>query len=451
MPASTTISATEAQLYSFHNPTKIISGKKALEHLVLELEGHDAFRPMVVTHKAPGARGRLRRLLKAFRDSGMTLVVYDRLAVDAGPAALQALAGHFRTAGCDALLALGTGQLVVQAKLLRRLCQGSPDAAAQDAAGHGDAAHGDEGLPDSWADVPDLPEIPLFWLPTGPGDGDELGGEIELAGRRLRHVGLRPQLVCIDRRLLDPGDPEVLLDGVLVALVNAVEVCLNSGANPFAAAYAETAIRTLKDTLTPEGMAQSRAAIRLALTNIAVWAACARDMTPSGLAHRLGRAIAAAVPQPAGVCMALCLPAVVTQRLEREPRLCAELLHLLGDAELYSLTRPELRRSKCINLLREGWHALCDSWPTELPADLASTGLARTQMADIAATANPEDPRAALAVLKLNWSLIAPLQLLALAPEPANAPKQDADTDKDAAGIPTPPDQGGQDGPTELL
>jgi alcohol dehydrogenase class IV len=440
MPASTTSSATEAQLYSFHNPTKIISGKKALEHLVLELEGHDAFRPMVVTNKAPGGRGRLRRLLKAFRDSGMTLVVYDRLSADAGPAALQSLAGHFRTAGCDALLALGTGHLILQSKFLRRLCQRPSD-----------AAPGTEELPDADVDASDLPGLPLFWLPTGPGSGDELGGDIELAGRRLRHVGLRPELVCIDRRLLDPGDPEALLDGVLVAMVNAVEVCLNSGANPFAAAYAETAIRTLVDTLTPEGMEQSRAAIRLTLTNTAVWAACARDMTPPGLAHRLGRTIAATVPQPAGICMALCLPAVVAQALEREPRLCAELLHLLGDAELYSLTRPELRRSKCINLLREAWHALCDSWPTELPADLASTGLERAQVADIAASANPEAPHLAQAVLEQSWSLIAPLQLQALASDPTVAPRREAETDKAVAGTTVPPDEGGQDGPAELL
>ena len=62
-------------------------------------------------------------------------------------------------------------------------------------------------------------------------------------------------------------------------------------------------------------------------------------------------------------------------------------------------------------------------------------------------------PDDALAVLEQSWPLIAPLQLRALASEPAAAPHRDADTetDTDAAGIVPSPDEGGQDGPTELL
>jgi alcohol dehydrogenase class IV len=257
-------------------------------------------------------------------------------------------------------------------------------------------------------------------------------------------------LACIDQRLLDPGDPEAVLEGVLVALVNAVEVCLDRGDNPFATAYAEAAIRTLAKTLTPEGLEQSRAAILRALTNAAVWSACARDMAPPGLAHRLGRAIAAAVPHPAAVCMAICLPAVVARALEREPRLGAELLHLVGDPELYSLTRPELRPSKCVNLLREGWHTLCRNWSAELPADLVSTGLGREALTAIAETANPAAPQAAVAVMEQSWTVIAPQRLQALTSEAAT-PEPKAPPADNAGGIDHKPDGGSQDAPAELL
>jgi alcohol dehydrogenase len=447
----------------FCNPVKIICGTRALDHLPVELGSFDAVRAMVVASKKQGLGGRLRRLLKAFRDSGMTLVVYDRLPVEADLEDIKSVAGHFQEAGCDALLALGEGRLLHQVKALRLLVQSTlPEilTASSDehapgptaALGHDDAAQNSDGLPD-----PQLYEhepsarIPLFWLPTGPGAGDELGGDIEVSGQTLTHPCLRPQLTCIDKRLLNPGayhrhDGERLLDSVLIALVNAVEVCLLRGDNPFAVAYAEAAIRFLVDTLTPEGLDASKTDLLMAFTNAAVWANCGRDMQPPGLAHRLGRALAARTDLGAGVLMALCLPAVVGRVLAGQQRLTAELLHLLGGARLYSLTDAKLRRPKCVNLLREGWQTLCDNWPAELPLDLQATGIAREALPEVARTAEPADPQSALGILERSWSLIPDLRLQ------AQPPASNAATDCQNAPISDPhADRGAQDAPAELL
>jgi alcohol dehydrogenase len=421
------MSATSAMehLHRFQNPAKICSGTSALEHLPVELGTFDAVRPLVITNRRPGFRGRLRRLLKAFRDSQMTYVVYDRLPETAGLSDLKALAGHFREAGCDALLAVGQGGLMHQAKALRTLAQIDVEDA--------DAVNS---LPDpNLLGSPSL--APLFWLPTGPGEGDELGGTLDFGGSTLVHPSLRPQLVCVDTRLLSPGDHDEILNGVLIALVNAVEVCLDSGDNPFAAVYAEAAIKMIVETLTPEGLEEKKAAILMALTNAAVWAGCARDMQPPGLAHRLGRVLAETMPHGAGICMGLCLPAVVNQALERRPRLSAELLHVLGDEALYSSTVPELRQPKCVNLLREGWHALHQTWPDEIPADLQTAGIPREQLAAVARAANPQEPRVAQTCLDNSWTLVPTLQLQALPPESTAAD--------------THADRGVQDAPAELL
>lgn len=450
----------------FCNPVKIISGTRALEHLPVELGSHDAVRPMVVAPKRQGLGGRLRRLLKAFRDSGMTLVVYDRLTVEADLKQIKSVAGHFQGAGCDALLALGEGRLLHQVKALRLLLQSAlteiskaasnesaPATVAalrHDAIPQNGAATNGIGLPD-----PEPPEpsarIPLFWLPTGPGAGDELGGDIEIAGQTMTHPCLRPQLACIDKRLLKTSGHhrrhrERLLDSVLIALVNAVEVCLLRGDNPFAVAYAEAAIRILVDTLTPEGLEASRSDILLALTNAAVWVDCGRDMQPPGLAHRLGRALAARTDLDAGLLMALCLPAVVDRALAGQKRLAAELLHLLGGAELFSLTEAKLCRPKCVNLLREGWHALCENWPVELPGDLQATGIAREALSEVARAADPADPQTALGILERSWNLVPELRLRAQ-PQGSTAATDSQNTP------PTDPhaDRGAQDAATELL
>lgn len=423
---SATSAAPVEHLYRFENPAKISSGTRALEHLPMELGAYDAVRPMVITGRRPGFRGRVRRLLQAFKDSQMSLVIYDRLEEDAGIEDLKTLALHFRQAGCDALLVLGQGELMHQAKALRTLTQIEAEDSEEI-----------KGLPDpNLLGSPSLP--PLFWLATGPGAGDEMGGGLDFGGKYLEHASLRPQLVCVDTRLLDPGDPDEILNGALIALVNAVEVCLDNGGNPFATAYAEAAIKLMVATLTPEGLEEKRARILMALTNAAVWAGSARDMQPPGLAHRLGKALADTLPLGSGICMGLCLPAVVDKALQGQPRLSAELLHVLGDEELYSLTIPELRQPKCVNLLREGWHALHQNWPGDIPADLQATGIPRERLTAIAGSAQPHAPQTALSCLESGWTLVPPLQLKALPPEAA------ADTD-------THVDRGVQDAPAELL
>jgi alcohol dehydrogenase len=452
--------------HRFCNPVKIISGIRALEHLPVELASFDAIRPMVVAPQKQGLGSRLRRLLKAFRDSGMTLVVYDRLPVEADLEQIRSVAGYFQEAGCDALLVLGEGRLLHRVKALRLFIQSvlperSMAASGETASQNGAAKHSDanNSAGNNSAGLPDLlpheheaaARIPLFWLPTGPGAGDELGGVIEIAGQTRTHPSLRPQLACMDKRLLKSGDSrrrhrERLLDSVLIALVNAVEVCLLRGDNPFAAAYAEAAIRTIVDTLTPEGLEASGPDILLALTNAALWTDCGRDMQPPGLAHRLGRALAARTEMGAGLFMALCLPAVVDRALAGRRRLTAELLHLLGGAQLYSLTEAKLRRPRCVNLLREGWHTLCEFWPAELPFDLQATGIAREALPEVAREADPVDPQAALEILERSWTLVPGLRLQAR-PQASTAAADSQNTP------PTAPhaDRGAQDAPAELL
>jgi alcohol dehydrogenase len=450
-------------LHRFVNPVKILSGRNALEHLPVELGSHDAVRPMVVVHKSKGLRRRLRRLLSALQDSGMTLVVYDRLTPEAGLEGIKTLSENFHDAGCDALLAMGYGRLLHQVKALRLFAQhdaltesleGASDKASPGEASPGEASSAKDTTAQSAAGLPDpdppdpSARIPLFWLPTGPGAGDELGGQMAMDGQDLTHPGLRPQVVCIDKRLLDRDrhKRDGLLDRVLLALVNAVEVCLGSGDNPFAVAYAEAAIKTIVESLTPEGLEASRADILLALTNAAAWSDCARNMQAPGLAHRLGRALAAKVDLDAGLLMTLCLPAVVERALVGATRLSAELLHLLGGAELYSLTEAHLRRPKCVNLLREGWRTLCENWPGDLPGDLQATGLAREALPELARTADPADPRTALTLLEQSWTMVPPVQLQALPKSPA-APADSQNTLSQERHA----DGGAQDAPAELL
>jgi len=63
--------------YEFFCPVKTHSGNRALEHLPVELDALNARKPLVITGKDAAKAGLVDVLIHAFRDSGITIGVFD--------------------------------------------------------------------------------------------------------------------------------------------------------------------------------------------------------------------------------------------------------------------------------------------------------------------------------------------------------------------------------------
>ena len=93
--------------FEFECPVKIHCGQRALEHLPFELRALDAAKPLVIGDAGSGREHRLGPVLKAFRNTAMTLGVVDTLP-DEDPQRIAAqLASIYRVKDCDAIMAVG--------------------------------------------------------------------------------------------------------------------------------------------------------------------------------------------------------------------------------------------------------------------------------------------------------------------------------------------------------
>jgi len=63
--------------YEFYCPVKINSGNRALEHLPVELDALNATKPLVITDKKIAKKGLIKKIEGAFKDSGITMAIFD--------------------------------------------------------------------------------------------------------------------------------------------------------------------------------------------------------------------------------------------------------------------------------------------------------------------------------------------------------------------------------------
>ena len=177
--------------FSFSCPLKINCGSRALSHLPGELSAVNANAPLIIAnHKQLGKR-RLNRVIDAFKTSGLTLGLFDRLPTQIDPDLIPVLAQIYREGGCDSIVAVGNGSVVDTAKCLNL-----------------SISAGDGGNT-----VDPGPLRPLMLIATEGGNGDEVTGYASDGSRRLSSSRLFPDLALIDHhRLKTHGNGQVGLD-----------------------------------------------------------------------------------------------------------------------------------------------------------------------------------------------------------------------------------------------
>jgi alcohol dehydrogenase len=348
--------------YDFHCRVKFAVGGSALEHLPLELEGLDARMPMVIAQRPADAAP----VLRALRDSGLTLAVVDRAGTD--EAAVLDLARLHRLHRCDAVVAVGCGALADAAKALGLVVSTGaqnlpPDRGATGLAG---------------------PLQPLAIVPTVGGWAGETAPAAALGAWRMQSPLLMPDLLVIDPRLTRAWEPAALIAMGLAALSLASEALLGTRVNGIAQSYAQGAVTmvaahllaAVKRKADPEGPA--------ALVNAAGLAGCLDAAQEPGLNRELALALAPACRLPVGSLMGLLLPYTLAFLCLKRQHCPESLLLPLAGPEIFATADRSLRPHVAINALHALLHDLQRAAKGALPPNLAEAGIARPALEECA-------------------------------------------------------------------
>ena len=353
------------EAFSFSNPLKINCGSRALENLPAELAAFNANAPLILASRDQVGKKRVGTLINAFKTSGLTLGIYDRLPDQPQPDLMPVLARMYRDGACDSVIVLGHGSVVDTAKCLNLMVsagfQGTPDDAGSDVADPG-------------------PLRPLMLAATAGGNGDEVTGFANDGVRRLCSSRLIPTVAFIDPAMMVARNDRDVVDGALIALVHAVEAFLDHSAGPMCRAYAHTAIGLIVKHLPAVLRNTDRKKNLCAAVNGQVAAGCAFFSSSPGVCHVLATALKKETDLPLGFLMATLLPHMVAEAGFKQPERVGELLHPMVGADIYAVTAADLKTPRAIALFWEFFDALNAELSMKIPSTIGDAALKGEQI-----------------------------------------------------------------------
>ena len=367
------------ETFTFTCPLKINCGNHALDHLPSELAAVEAKAPLILADREQIGRQGLRTVIDAFKTSGMTLGVYDRLTDQPQKELLPVLAKMYRDGGCDCLIAVGQGAVVDMAKCLNAVGSAGNDRTAGSAA----TSIGLLG--------------PLMLVITPGGNGYEVTGHASDGEHRFHSDHLAPSAAFIDPRMMKAGSTDELAEGALIGLAQAVEAFLDETAGPMCRAYAHTAIGLILKYLPLAVRKKDRLRSMSAVVNGQAAAGCAFSAALPGVCHALGTGLQEHSELPLGFLLAALLPHLVEQAGSQSPETAGGLLYPMVGENIFAITAPDLMVSRAMALFWEFFDAVGLELNRTIPSSLGEAGLSDEQIEDILSRidSGPDADRAA--------------------------------------------------------
>ncbi len=300
-----------AESFRFEIRSAVESGPGTRRRLGAVLEGLAARRVLLVTDqgvRAAGVAGEVERAFAGDPHGAAIAALVEDVPQDARAGTVQEVAGAFRRAQADAIVAVGGGSVLDTAKAARwALGRGIEDVRA--------ALRGNRG--ERWPKAGPLP-IPLVALPTTAGTGAEVSPVAVVLNEELGiKTNLLSPFIAADVAILDAEltfglPPRVTAFTGFDALTHAVEAYFSPRATPLSDAYALEALRIIARDLprvVEDGQDAARRQRMLLGSLMAILAfSQALDAIP---AHNLAHAFGGRFGLPHGLCNAVLLPAVM--------------------------------------------------------------------------------------------------------------------------------------------
>lgn len=354
--------------YTFYSPTKVLSGKKALENLPVELDGMNAVKPLILTTPRLAARGMEKVMASAFADSGLTIGIFTGVPAQPDLMLIRELYRLYRDNGYDAIIALGGGPVLDTAKALNIAVSGRP-----------------EDL-ESLADGGPLPKKlrPLAAIPTLDLSGCEMTRYAALGPLSLNSPALIPDLMIIDTRTVPEEEHKTMAATALMSMTQAVEACLHPAANSLTDVYAYGAARFVMENILDVLKHSSDGKGRLALANGAFFAQTSFDNLGPGMVYELGVAIARSCQTKPGLVMGLLLPHFLLLEMGKETALRKDLYLFIGGPEAFAGTMAEAGSRKALDRIVEVLLEIQSIVP-EFPRSIRDLGIKKEDLEGLVA------------------------------------------------------------------
>lgn len=309
--------------YEFFNQLKIESGTRVLESIPAELAGYDAYKPLVIADRSITESGLVKKFIKAFADSGMTLGgIYDEVRDYAGISLALNAEVIFRERGCDSIIALGSGPTVDVAKALNVLVSEN------------------SGTLQPYLDGAPIGKRlkPLIYTYACCSTGLEATGYMTIDNRVIRSDLLFPDVIMIDPRLTPGCCASCVAESAVVMLDHALTAGSDEDHSPMIDAYVNSALRFLSENLRKGLKSPGNTAASMALANASAMAAVAFYNSKPGMVHCLAVELAKLTGTSAGKFMRVLLPYVLAFKLTKKQTMRDELYLALAGYDRYAAT-----------------------------------------------------------------------------------------------------------------
>jgi alcohol dehydrogenase len=323
--------------YEFSCTVKINSGNRALEQIPFELDALNARKPLVIARKDDSERGLIDVIIDAFKDSGVTVGIFDGVPSAPDLKLVRELFNIYRDRGHDAVIAVGGGPVADTAKILNLAVSGKPEDIEECA--------GDDHVK--------KPLKPLIIVPTTAGTGYEVSKYAFFAGRDYASHFLMPHLAVIDPRMTIPEDAVTTAATALTALTHAVEAYTCPDRNPLADAYAYAAIQLIMEHLVNVIRDQHDRNGLMSLANAHAMAGCAFSNVALGVAHKLGNVVGEVCHLSPGLCMGMLLPHILEREISEGGDHVSDLLLPLAGFDAYASMAENMRAQRAVEILHD--------------------------------------------------------------------------------------------------
>jgi alcohol dehydrogenase len=358
----------ESNNIEFICPVKTNAGKKALDHIPIELNALDAERPIVITDQETSKKGLSKYMINAFKDSGMPFGLFEGVPKTADVKTIRNLAQKFLYKGFDAIIAMGGGAAMDTAKGLNILVSGSPE---------------DLKLLVG-TDKISKRLMPFIAVPTAWGNGFEITKYAFIDNKAYASHFLMPDLVVVDPVLFKSPDTKLMVSSAMISLTHALEASIHPKGNEFVDCYALAAIQHIKGSFSKALTSPKDKQANMAIGNAAAMAGCAFSNVTPGMIHRLGKAAATMFNISSGICMNILLPYALECQLNNDEAKVSKLFHALADFDERAQTPKNSQKQKIIQYIKKIQDEIANATKKSIPMTLQQADISKNSLAAIA-------------------------------------------------------------------
>jgi len=358
----------QSKTIEFICPVKTNAGKKALDHIPIELKALDAERPIVITDQETAKKGLSKYVVNAFKDSGMSFGLFEGVPKTADVKTIRNLSQKFLYKGFDAIIALGGGAAMDVAKGLNIVVSGQPDDLKLLAG----------------TDTIKNRLMPFIAVPTAWGNGFEITKYAFIESKVYASHFLMPDLVVIDPVLFKAPDTKLMVSSAMIALTHALEACIHSSSNEFIECYAHAAIQHIKECL-PKALSHPKdKQANMGIGNAASMAGCAFSNVTPGMIHRLGKAAGTMFNISSGICMSILLPYGLEYQLKKNEADISKLFHALADFDERAQSSPSSQLKNIIQYIKKIHDNISNATKKSIPMTLHEADISKNSLGAIA-------------------------------------------------------------------